>query len=72
MARFVVSGNMTISVTCEVDAENEEEAKAIAAEATNGTIHASFVHGVWTADELDGEPKITGVIKLPNPGRNRW
>lgn len=70
--KFYVSGMMTISIGCVVEADNADAAREQAEQADiNSFCHqcakgASKDHmDVWcTSGELDGEPQVTDVEKL--------
>jgi hypothetical protein len=67
LKRYRVTAEVTISVTCIVEATDGEHAKRIATEADrqqlcNGCSKANDPeHPEWRASELDGEPQITEV-----------
>lgn len=65
MAKFMVTGEMTISVHVEVDAKNAAEARERALDAPVQHFCyqcATGEPGTWvTSGELDGEPKVIEV-----------
>lgn len=67
MGRYIVTGIVTVSVHVEVDAKSAAEAREKAEEADMQTFCYGCARGepgVWTAGELDGEPKIEEVRKV--------
>lgn len=66
MPKFSVSGEVTISVHTDVEAETEEEAKKIAADRGTQSFCYQCARGEpeqeWTTTgDIDGEITITGV-----------
>lgn len=63
--KYVVYGEVKISVWTEVEANNQTEAKEIASRRMTGELAANaFTDSsdeVWVADSLDGEPVPTEV-----------
>ena len=68
MKRYRVSGQVTISISVEVDARSKKHARALAEECSLASVHHSTSEGPegeWvTSGELDGEPKITEVEEV--------
>lgn len=68
--KYIVTGMITISIYTKVEADSEEEARKKAME--NGVIglchqcSAGHPSEEWcTSGELDGEPEIIHVAKIP-------
>ncbi len=67
LKHYRVTAEVTISVTCIVEARNEKHARKLAKNATpRGMCHSCSRESdpedpEWVADELDGEPKIVSV-----------
>ena len=64
--KYRVTGQVTISVSVVVEATSKAQARRFASDAPMQQFcyHCSNgKDGVWCAEELDGEPKITGVIE---------
>lgn len=62
--KFNVTGKLTITVTTEVEAPDEESARSIASErTTSGSWRDTGKSSEeWVHDELDGEPEILTVV----------
>jgi len=69
MAKYRLTGTVTVSCVAHVEADSEEEAKEIAGR--YGIEHESMVRGLrdrsevdsWIVDEFDGEVTIEEAVK---------
>ncbi len=72
LKRYRVTAEVTISVTCLVEARSKKHARELAANAdTQGLCHSCSAENdpespEWRASELDGEPKILSVEEDDN------
>ena len=65
MARFCVSGVVTVSAFTYVYADSEQEALVEAATRTNGIVLSQGDNKEeWIVDEIDGEVSVTGAERV--------